>query len=147
MAVSVLQVLSIWISCFEMKICQKSQTCLNITQIFIQGISIPSPALGIFHCLFPKKALKSMQRVSGLDLGLVLPKATWFRLRFNSVVSITQELWVDFNTKKELTVCLESSSWNNVPERQVRAMGQIPQSAWGLERRQSCGSRCLVGGF
>ena len=38
----------------KMKICQKSQTCLNITQIFIQGISIHSQALGIFHSLFPK---------------------------------------------------------------------------------------------
>ena len=38
----------------KMKICQKSQTCLNITQIFIQGISIHSQALGFSTPCFLK---------------------------------------------------------------------------------------------
>lgn len=53
MAVSVLRVLSMWISSFENKNLPE-KPCLNMTQIFIQGISISSQALGIFHSCFLK---------------------------------------------------------------------------------------------
>lgn len=118
----------------KMKICQKSQTCLNITQIFIQGISIPSPALGIFHCLFPK----------ALNLCRESPLLTWalcyllpdLGSGLNSVVSITQELWVDFNTKKELTVCSKVHPETNKPWKTSEGHGADSSECLGFRKQR-----------
>lgn len=55
----------------KIKICQKSQTCLNITQIFIQVIVISSQVLRHFPLLV-SLSTKSIQTVSASDLGIVL---------------------------------------------------------------------------
>lgn len=110
MAVSVLRVLSIWISCFEWKFARKAKTCLNITPNLHPGhLYIPSPALGIFHCLFPK----------ALNLCRESPLLTWalcyllpdLGSGLNSSINNTRTLgWFQY---KERTYSLfESSSWN-----------------------------------
>ena len=134
MAVSVLRVLSIWISCFENENLPEKPNLFEYNSNLHPGHLYTLPSSRLFHSLFPK----------ALNLCRQSPLLTWalcyllpdLGSGLNSVVSITQELWVDFNRKKGLTVCSKVHPETNKPWKTSEGNGADSSECLGFRKQR-----------
>ena len=134
MVVSVLRVLSIWISSFENKNLPEKPNMFEYNSNFHPGHLYILPSSWHFPLLFPK-ALNLCRQYLPLTWALcyLLPD---LGSGLNSVVSVTQELWVAFNTKKGLTVCLKVHPETNKPSKTSEGNGADSSECLGFRKQR-----------
>lgn len=92
------------------------------------------PSSWHFPLLFPK-ALSLCRQYLPLTWALcyLLPD---LGSGLNSVVSVTQELWVDFNTKKGFTVCSKVYPETNMPWKTNEGSGADSSECLGFRKQR-----------